>query len=140
MTKPASVDSFAPSLAIPQRTWSQSINNVLQGNVDMGSGTSNAPSSAGVNAGVYTQFAQGNGSGVLIRVAAAGVTDTGAPYNWTTAGAGVVINHGLLRQPIGFQTVDADGASNISRTAAPDSNQITLTTTDPTVSNTFYVF
>jgi hypothetical protein len=141
MTKPASVDSFATTLPTAQRTWAQSLNNVLQGNIDMGTPTGNAPSSAGVNAGVYTQFQQGNGSGVLIRVAAAGVTGTGAQYNWNgTAGTGIVINHGLLRKPIGFQVVDADGTASISRTAAPDTNQITLTTTAPAVSNTLYIF
>jgi hypothetical protein len=140
MTKPFDANTYATQLPTQQRTWTQSVQNVLLGNIDMGTPTSNAPASAGVNAGVFTQFQKGNGTGNLIRIAAAGATDTGAPYNWTTAGAGVVINHGLLRQPIGFQVVDSDGNSNLSRTAAPDSNQITLTTTDPTVSNTIYVF
>ena len=36
----------------------------------MGTAKGNAPSTAGVNAGVYTQFEKGNGSGTLIRIAA----------------------------------------------------------------------
>jgi hypothetical protein len=54
------------------------VQQALTGNVDMGTATGNAPSSAGVNAGVYTQFDKGNGSGVLIRVAANGAVGTGA--------------------------------------------------------------
>jgi hypothetical protein len=112
---------------------------MANGNVDMGTPKGNAPSSAGVNAGVYTQFEKGNGSGVLIRVAANGVTGTGASYNWPPSGP-LVINHGLLRQPIGFHVVDQDKNAPVSRTAPPDENQITLTTTDPTASHTIYVF
>jgi hypothetical protein len=121
-------------------TLMQSVNNVLTGNIDMGSPTGNAPSSAGVNAGVYTQFQKGNGSGVLIRVAANGVTGTGASYNWGAANVGIVINHGLQRKPIGFHVVDKDGVVDIYRTAAPDENQITLAPTDNTKSVTVYVF
>jgi len=117
----------------------QSVHQVLSGNVDLGTGTGTAPPSSGVNAGVYTQFAKGNGSGILIRIAANGITNSGADYNWPNSGS-LVINHGLLRQPIGWHIVDADGVSTIHRTAAPDSNQITLATTDKTVSNTIYVF
>jgi hypothetical protein len=115
------------------------VQQALTGNVDMGTATGNAPSSAGVNAGVYTQFNKGNGSGILIRIAANGSTDTGAAYNWPSSGS-LVINHGLLRQPIGFHVVDQDKNAPVSRTAPPDNNQITLTTTDPTASHTIYVF
>jgi len=133
-------NGFAHALPNAHRQFVQSVAQVLTGAVDMGAPTGNAPLSSGVNAGVYTQFAKGNSSGKLIRIAAAGVTDSGADYNWTTAGAGVVINHGLLRQPIGFHIADTDGVSSVHRTTAPDSNQITLSTTDPTVSNTIFVF
>lgn len=117
----------------------QSVHQALTGNIDMGSGTGTAPSSSGVNAGVYTQFNKGNGSGTLIRIAANGVVDTGADYNWPASGP-LVINHKLLRKPIGWHIVDSDGTSNIKRTAPPDLNQITLETSDNTVSNTVYVF
>jgi hypothetical protein len=139
MPKPFDPNSFAPSLPTGHRQWVQSVQSVMSGNVDMGNPTGNAPSSAGINAGVYTQFEKGNGSGVLIRVAANGVMGTGAQYNWPTSGS-LVINHGLQRKPIGFHSVDADGVSTISRTAPPDDVQITLATTDKTVSNTIYVF
>jgi hypothetical protein len=117
----------------------QSVAKTLTGNVDMGTATGVAPPSAGVNAGVATQFNKGNGSGVLIRIAANGVVGTGAPYNWPSSGS-LVINHGLLRTPLGWQIMDADGVSTIHRTAAPDENQITLATSNNTVSNTIYVF
>ena len=40
----------------------QSVTKVLTGNVDMSAPIGTAPSTEGVNAGVYTQFAKGNGS------------------------------------------------------------------------------
>jgi hypothetical protein len=137
--KPYDPNTIAHTLPVAHRQFLQSVNNVLTGNVDMGTAKGNAPSTAGVNAGVYTQFDKGNGSGTLIRIAANGSTDTGAAYNWPSSGS-LVINHGLLRQPIGFHVVDQDKNAPVSRTAPPDSDQITLTTTDPTASHTIYVF
>ncbi len=133
-------NTFAHDLPVTHRQWVQSVQEVVNGNVDMGTPKGNAPSSAGVNAGVYTQFDKGNGSGVLIRVAAQGVAGTGASYNWGGIGVGIVINHGLLRQPIGFHVVDQDKPVQVSRTASPDKNQITLAPTDNTASVTVYVF
>lgn len=140
MTQPFDPNTFAHELPITHRQWIQSTQNVLQGNIDMGTPSGNAPTSAGVNAGVYTQFEKGNGSGVLIRIAAQGVSDTGAPYNWGGSNVGVIINHKLLRKPIGFHVVDQDKSVDIYRTAAPDENQITLAPTDNTASVTVYVF
>lgn len=139
MSQPYDPNSFAPALPTAHKQWVQSVQGVLSGDVDMGQPTGNAPTTAGINAGVYTQFKKGNGSGVLIRIAANGVTGTGAQYNWPSSG-NLVINHGLLRQPIGFHVVDADGNANVYRAAAPDSNQITLATTNNAVSHTIYVF
>jgi hypothetical protein len=139
MAKPYDPNTFAPSLPITQRQWTQSVQDTLVGNVDMGTPTKNAPSTAGVNAGVYTQFEQGNGSGVLVRIAANGVTNTGAAYNWPASGS-LVVNHGLLRQPIGFHVVDQDKNAPVYRTAPPNANQITLETTDNTASHTVYIF
>lgn len=136
---PKDPNTFAHKLPEQHRQCLQSVHQVLSGNVDMGTAKGSAPASAGINAGVYTQFDKGNGSGTLIRIAATGATDTGAAYNWPASGS-LVINHGLLRQPIGFHVVDQDKNAPVSRTAAPDSNQITLTTTDPTASHTIYVF
>jgi hypothetical protein len=137
--KPYDPNTIAHTLPVAHRQFLQSVNNVLTGNVDMGTPKGTAPSTAGVNAGVYTQFDKGNGSGKLIRIAATGVTDTGAAYNWPSSGS-LVINHGLLQKPIGFHVVDVDGIATVHRTAPPDENQITLTTSDPTVSHTIYVF
>jgi len=127
-------------LTKPVLTWVQGVHKILNGAVDMGLAKGNAPTSAGINAGVYTQFDKGNSSGVLIRVAAQGVTNTGAPYNWAAVNVGIVINHGLLRQPIGFKIVDKDKTVDIYRTAAPDKDQITVAPTDNTASVTLYVF
>jgi hypothetical protein len=141
--KPYDPNTFAHELPVAHRQFVQSVNDVLNSNVDMGTPQGNTPTNAGtygINAGVYSQFKQGNGSGVLIRIAANGVVGTGATYNWGTTGTGVLINHGLLRQPIGFHVVDADKDVRVYRTAAPDQNQITLASTDNTSSVTVYVF
>jgi hypothetical protein len=139
MTLPLNPQNLTASITPQELKQHQSVVQVLTGNVDMGNATNNAPASAGVNAGVATQFNKGNGSGILIRIAANGVTGTGASYNWPSSGS-LVINHGLLRTPIGWHVVDADGVSTIHRTAAPDVNQVTLATSNNTVSNTIYVF
>ena len=138
--KPFDPNTFAHSLPVSHRQWVQSVQNTMDGNIDMGTGTGNAPSSAGVNAGVYTKFSKGNSSGILVRIAASGVSGTGASYNWAATGTGIVINHGLLRQPIGFHVVDADKDVRVYRTAAPDKNQITLAPSDNSASVTVYIF
>lgn len=140
MAKSFDPNSFAQELPILHRQWAQSVDLVLNGSVDMGTPTGNAPDSAGINAGVYTQFKRGNGSGVLVRIAATGVGGTGAAYNWNGTGTGVVIYHGLKRKPIGFHVVDADKQVQVYRTAAPDDQQITLAPTDGTASVTVYIF
>jgi hypothetical protein len=138
--KPYDPNTFAPSLPTVHRQWIQTVQQTLTGNVDMGTPTGNAPTSAGVNAGVYTQFEQGNGSGILIRIAASGVLNTGASYNWAGTGTGIVINHGLQRQPIGFHVVDQDKAVQVYRTAPPTNQTVTLASSDNTASVTVYVF
>jgi hypothetical protein len=145
--KPYDPNTFAHDLPIAHRQFVQSVNSVLNSNVDMGVAVNNAPSSAGVNAGVYTQFNQGNGSGKLIRIAANGDTTQNADYNWGATGTGIVINHGLknqngngYRQPIGFHVVDSDGPIQAYRTAPPDENQITIAPSDNSKSVTIYVF
>lgn len=143
MTKPFDPNSFAHTLGNLHRQFVQSISNVLTGNSDLGTPTGNTPTSSatyGINAGVYSQFQKGNGSGVLIRIAANGVAGTGAKYNWPGSNVGVPLNHGLLRQPIGFKVADIDKDARVYRTAAPDVNQITLACTDSTASVTVYVF
>src|ERR1700760_346497 len=80
--------------------WAQSLHAALNGGIDMG--TPNSKDSTGV----YNKFVKSNGSGVLIRIGASGTTDN--DYAWTTSNTPVVINHGLLRQPIGYHVVDMD--------------------------------
>lgn len=136
-------NSFAQTLDPLHRQFVQSIKNVLSSNVDMGTPNGNTPTDTttyGINAGVYSQFNQGNGSGMLVRIAANALNGTGASYNWGATGTGIVINHGLLRQPIGFHVVDADKNVSVYRTAAPDKNQITLASTDNSASVTVYIF
>lgn len=142
MGQPFNPNSFALSLPDDHRQFVQSIASNMNGNLDMGTpqGTVPTTSGFGINQGVFSQFQKGNGSGVLVRIAAAGVSGTGATYNWTTANTGVVINHGLLRQPIGFHVVDMDKTVSVFRTAAPDQNQITLAPTDASASVTVYIF
>jgi hypothetical protein len=141
MTKTYNPNGFAPSLPIPQRQWTQDMQKVVNGGVEIGTPVANSPAApTGVNAGLPTQYKQANGSGIMIRVAAAGVTNTGATYNWNGNNAGIPIKHGLMRTPIGFHVVDQDGQVSVYRTAPSTSDLITLAPTDQTVSVTVYIF
>jgi hypothetical protein len=131
--------SFLTEVPEKVRTWVQSVHKQINGTIEHGTPVKKVPNGFGINTGVYTTFNKANMSGVLIRIAAHGVTGTGAPYNWPAAG-GLVINHGLLKQPIGFHVMDVDKDVRIFRTAAPDINQITLQPTDITASVTLYIF
>lgn len=134
-------NAFAHELPTIQRQWAQSVDSVLNGQVDMGSPSGAlVPSTDPINAGVYTQFERGNSSGILIRIAGNGVTGTGATYNWGAVNVGIPILHQLQRKPIGFKIVDMDKDVRVYRTAPPDENQITLAPTDNTASVTVYVF
>lgn len=139
MAKTYNPTSLVHQVTNEMRTWVQSVHKILNGAVDMGVPIKQAPA-GGVNGKVYTQFQQGNSSGVLIRVAANGVSGTGAPYNWAGINVGIAIIHGLLRQPIGFKVVDKDKTVDVYRTAAPTTTTITLAPTDNTASVTVYIF
>lgn len=138
--RPYDPNTFAHTLPVTHRQWLQNVQQVLTGNVDIGTAVGNAPSTAGVNAGVYTQFEQGNGSGILVRIAANGSNDTGASYNWVATNTGLKIPHGLGRQPIGFHVVDQDKAVQVYRTSPPTAQDITLASSDDTASVTVYIF
>lgn len=140
MAKTLNPSSFIHTLTDPMKKWVQSVHKELNGSVDMGSPAPGSPVGTGINAGVPGQYQKGNSSGVLIRIAAHGSSGTGASNTWAGTGVGIVINHGLLRQPVGFKIVDKDKAVDVYRTAAPDPNQITLASTDNTASVTVYVF
>ena len=130
---------FANKIDHQHRIWVQSVHKALNSGIDMGTATGSNPLDGSVNAGVYTQFQQGNSSGVLVRVAANGSTSSGASYSWPATG-GLKISHGLQRQPIGFKIVDKDKTVDVFRTAPPDANFITLQPTDKTASVTLYIF
>jgi len=133
-------NTFAPDLPTTHRQWVQSVQTQLNGNVEIGTPAQNSPSAtSGVNRGVPTQYERANGSGVMIRIDAAGASN-GAPYNWNGNGVGIPVKHGLQRTPIGFHIVDQDGAIQVYRTAPPDTQTITLAPSDETVSVTVYVF
>jgi hypothetical protein len=87
--------------------------------------------------GVYNTFQPDNGNGVMLRIGAAGSTE---PIQWVTVDVGVVIQHGLQRQPIGFKLVDKDQSCDVYRTVPPDNQQITLATTNVSANVTVYVF
>ena len=134
-------NTFAPSLASPQRQWTQSVQNVLNGSIEIGTPIVNSPAAtSGVNQGLPTQYQQANGSGIMIRIVANGVTGTGASYNWGAVNTGIPINHGLARVPIGFHVVDQDKPCSVSRTAPSTDKIITLAPSDNTASVTVYIF
>jgi len=91
--------------------------------------------------GVYNQFEPGNHAGVMVRICATGTPNV--PYAWPgTAGFPLVINHGLLKQPLGFHVTDVDDAAKIYRVKNADlnSNVISLATDTPTCSATVFIF
>lgn len=139
MGKTYNPTSFIVELTPHHTRWVQSVHKALNAGIDMGVGTGTSPPTGGVNDGVYTQFERGNGSGILVRVAATGVTGTGAAYTWPASG-GLVINHTLGRKPVGFHLVDSDKAVQVFRTTPPTSTTITLQPTDVTASVTLYIF
>ena len=141
MTKTYNPNGFAPALPIPQRQWTQDIQNVVNGGIEIGTPAQNSPSApSGVSAGLPTQYKQANGSGIMIRIAAHGVANTGASFNWNGNNVGIPIKHGLLRTPIGFHVVDQDNQVTVYRTAPSTDTTITLAPTDQTASVTVYIF
>lgn len=141
MTKTYDPNTFAHTLPVTQRQWTQDVQTVLNGQVEIGTPVQNSPTApSGVNQGLPTQYKRANGSGIMIRVAAAGILDTGASWNWAGDGVGIVIKHGLQRTPVGFHVVDQDGAIQVYRTAPSTTTDITLAPSDNTVSVTVYVF
>jgi hypothetical protein len=122
------------------RKWVQSVHQALTQGVDMGTPAPNGTVPVGdpVNSGVFSQFEKGNGSGVLVRIAGTGANGN-APWRWPSSGA-LQIQHGLLRQPIGFIVADKDKTCDIWRTAPPTKDFIKLQCSDNTASVTVYIF
>lgn len=91
--------------------------------------------------GVYNKFAPGNHSGQMIRICASGTANV--DYAWpATPGDPLVINHGLLKQPLGFHVTDIDAAAKIYRVAGAtlNANSISLATDTPTCNATVFIF
>lgn len=134
-------NTFAPSLEIAHRQWVQDTQRVMNGGIEIGTPSINSPAAtSGINQGLPTQYERANGSGIMIRIVANGVLDTGAPYNWSASNVGIPISHGLQRTPIGFHIVDQDKEVTVYRTAPSTVDTITLAPTDNTASVTVYVF
>ncbi|MDR3392443.1 MAG: hypothetical protein P4L77_12000 [Sulfuriferula sp.] len=140
MAKTYDPNTFAHTLPDSHRQWIQNLQQVVNGGIEIGTPEANSPAAtSGVNQGLPTQYKQVNGSGIMIRVDAAGVS-AGATYNWTTDNTGVEIKHGLQRTPIGFHVVDKDGNIQVYRTVPSTDQLITLAPSDATKSVTVYIF
>jgi hypothetical protein len=113
--------------------WAQSVHKILNGAVDMG-----VPTGSKDSTGNYSEFSQGNGSGVLIRIGASG--SVGVANKWTTTGTAITINHGLQRQPIGVHLVNSDKQLQIWQPTTPTTVSIFLAPSDATANATVYVF
>ena len=131
MTRPYDPNTFAHELPIAHRQFVQSVQQVLTGNIDMGTPVNKDAT------GQYNQFDKGNGSGILLRIGAHG--STGNNLTWPASG-NLVINHGLQRQPIGCHLVSSDAQLTICQPVAPDSNVITLLPSTNTANATVYIF
>jgi hypothetical protein len=87
--------------------------------------------------GVYNEFIKDNVDCVLLYIGANG---SGATLSWAASNTGQAINHGLLRQPIGFIPVYKNKTCDIYSTATPTTNNITLAITDDTATTIVMVF
>lgn len=113
----------------------QSVYKVLTGGVEIAN-----PLSTDLS-GIYNQFAPANQSGVMLRIGANGTTEQ--QYTWpATAGDPLVINHTLLKQPLGFHVTDIDQPAKVYRVngATLDSNVISLATDTPSCNATVFIF
>jgi hypothetical protein len=111
--------------------WAQSVHQTLNGNVDMGIPTGKDAT------GNWSEFGQGNSSGVLIRIGAASSTQAN---KWTTTGTAIAVNHGLQRQPIGVHLVNSDKQLQVWQPTTATATYIYLAPSDATVNATVYVF
>ena len=110
--------------------WAQSVYKAFAGGVEIA--TPNSTNAAGV----YNSFTINNLAGHMVRIGAYG---SGAPIAWTSR-ATAVINHGLLKQPIGFILCDIDGNATVWRTAVPNADTISLQISNNAVNVTIFIF
>ena len=111
--------------------WAQSVYKALNGALTFGN-----PTKQDAN-GVYNAFTSDNSSCVLLYIGANG---SGATLSWLASNTGQAINHGLLRQPIGFIPIYKSKTCDIYSTATPTTNNITLAITDDTAMTIVMVF
>lgn len=93
------------------------------------------------SSGIYNQFTQANHNGVMIRIYAHGTPNQSLTWP-LAANTPLVINHGLLKQPLGFHITDIDAAAKVYRVsgATLDMNNISLATDTPSVNATVFIF
>jgi hypothetical protein len=129
-----SVDPRDMALGLPrlQQQWAESVHSLINGGIDKG-----IPQSKD-STGNYNTFLPGNENGVLIRVGASGSTDN--KYVWTSSSTPIVINHGLLRQPVGAHLVSSNKSLNIWITSSPTVDSISIAPSDATAYATIYIF
>jgi hypothetical protein len=111
--------------------WAQSVFKVLAGAVAI------AQPAGQASGGVYNAFNKDNVDCVLLYIGAHG---SGASIVWNANNTGQAINHGLLRQPIGFIVVYKTKTCDVYSTATPTSDNITLAITDDTATTIVMVF
>jgi hypothetical protein len=111
--------------------WAQSVYKMSQGAVGIAQPKGQAAS------GVYNAFDKDNVDCVLLYIGANG---SGAAITWAATNTGQAINHGLLRQPIGFSIQYKDKTCDVYSTATPTLNVITLAITDDTANTIIKVF
>lgn len=111
--------------------WAQSVYKALTHSIAF------AQPSGQAAGGVYNAFTQDNVDCVLLYIGALG---SGATITWAASNTGQAINHGLLRQPIGFIVVYKSKTCDVYSTATPTVNNITLAITDDSAQTTIMVF
>ena len=131
MTQTLNPQHTMRDVAVSVFKWALTVHKALNGGVSLTNPVGKDSS------GVYNTFEQANTDGVFIRI---GSSSSSEAVKWTTNNTGVVIKHGLGRQPVGFQVADQDKVVSVFRTAVPDSNQITLAPTDATANVTVHIF
>jgi hypothetical protein len=122
-----------PSVITNQNIQNLSFNNVLNGNVSIGSPLTYD------SAGVPATFSQDNGDGILIRVASV-ANPEGLPQAWAGNNVSTTITHNLGRVPIGYYVTKKTGPCDVyDGSSTPTSSAITLCCTTG-VDTVIYIF
>lgn len=86
---------------------------------------------------VFNTFNADNGNGIMIRV---GATGSSLPNKWNAGTSQVVLDHALMRLPVGFIVCDLDANAVIWRAANSTTSNMTLQTNNTAVNATVYIF